>query len=566
MERNRIIIIGGSACGPKAAARARRCDPNALITVVEQSAYVSTATCGLPYYVAGVIKRESSLSVRGPDYFKNVFNVNVITGTRALSIDRSRKTVEAVNLKTGVGLNLEYDHLVLATGSKPVVPDMPGVGLRGIFTLSGIDDANAIKKRISRNVRKAVIIGSGLVGMEMAEALVLKGLDVTVIESLNWLMPAILDFEMAAYLEKHIRRPCLNIVFGQRVSGFEGSNGRVRQVIMESGKLAADLVLIAIGRRPNTQLAAEAGLPIGRTSGIEVNEFLQTSDPAIYAGGDCVENVHLVTGKKVLAPLGSTANKHGRVIGRNITGGRDTFPGIAGTSIAKIFEYTVGRTGLTEQEAAKQGYSPITSLTPGQEHARYYPGARDIIIKIIADKSSRRVLGGEIVGWGGVDKRIDVLATALAFNATVDHLANIDLGYAPPYNSALDPLHNAANIIRNKLSGLARSISPMEVKEKLDRGEDFLVLDVRSEAEWNANRIEAPQVKLIPLDTLRQNLDKIDKDKEIVTICQASVRAYQAQRILDGAGFKNVKFMDGSMGAWPYQSTGFKLEYHKKQA
>ena len=253
-------------------------------------------------------------------------------------------------------------------------------------------------------------------------------------------------------------------------------------------------------------------------------------------------------------PLGSTANKHGRVIGTNVTGGKDTFPGVVGTGVVKVFDYNVGRTGLNETQAKDAGYEIITSLVPSTDHATYYPDARDILVKLIAEKSSGRLLGGQVIGMGDAAKRIDVLATALTLGATVDDLANIDLGYAPPYNSAMDPLHNAANVIRNKQAGYARALTPQEVKNKIDKGEKFVLLDVRSTAEWQAQHIEAPQVKLLPLPELREKMGELDKDDEIVVLCRTSIRAYQAQRILDGAGFKNVRFMDGSLSAWPYET------------
>jgi len=254
-------------------------------------------------------------------------------------------------------------------------------------------------------------------------------------------------------------------------------------------------------------------------------------------------------------PLGSTANKHGRIIGTNITGGSETFPGIVGTAVAKVFKYNVARTGLNEAQAREAGYDIVTSLVPTFDHATYYPGAREIMVKLMANKADGRLLGGQAVGMGETAKRIDVLATALNFGATVNDLANLDLGYAPPYNSALDPLHNAANVIRNKMTRQARSLSPLEVKKKIDNGERFVLLDVRSPQEWNAEHIEAGQVKLIPLPELRHRLDELSADEEIVVLCRTSIRAYQAQRILDGVGFKDVKFMDGSLAAWPYKVT-----------
>ena len=556
MKEQRIVVIGGTACGPKAAARARRCNPQARITIIEQGTEVSTATCGLPYYISGAIRSQSALQMRGAAYFKNVLNIDVLTGTRAVKINRPFCSVEVKNLTTGSVSTLRYDKLILATGSTPVLPPLEGLNLAGIFTLSTLDDANAIREYLTRPARKAAIIGSGLVGMEMAEALSARGIEVTIIDTLRWMLPTMFDYEIAAYLAKHVESKGARLLFGRQVTGFSGdSEGRVSKIVMKDDTLEAGLVILAVGRRPSTILAREAGLEIGKTGGIAVNPHLQTSDPDIYAGGDCVENTHLVTGQKVLAPLGSTANKHGRVIGTNISGGSETFPGITGTAIAKIFDYQAARTGLTEQQARDLGYDILTALVPGAEHAGYYPGGRAIAVKLIAEKESGRILGGQVAGPGDAAKRIDVLSSAITEKILVDDLADVDLAYAPPFNSALDPLHNAANVIRNKRDGIARSITPMEVKKKIDNGEDFILLDVRSELEWASRHIEASQSRLIPLDKLRQEMNTLPREAEIITLCQASVRAYQAQRILDGAGFKNVRFMDGSLSIWPYDTT-----------
>jgi NADPH-dependent 2,4-dienoyl-CoA reductase/sulfur reductase-like enzyme/rhodanese-related sulfurtransferase len=552
---NRIVVIGGTACGPKAAARARRCDPSARITIIEQQDNLSSATCGLPYFVADVIKKESDMVARKVDYFRDVMDMEVLTGTRALAIHPRAHTVEILNQKTDRRYAIEYDNLVIATGAVPVVPNWKGKDLAGIFTLSIIPDATAVMAYLSRlKNREVIIVGAGLIGLEMTEAFTTRGLKVTVVEALDWPLPALLDAEIAAHVEKHLRTKGVAVRCGQRVTGFIGDKEkRVRKVVLGDTELEAGLVLVSIGIRPNIGLAKDAGLTIGAAGGLAVNERLQTSDPAIYAGGDCVEVVNIITGKKNLVPLGSTANKHGRIIGTNITGGRDTFPGVTGTAVAKVFDLNVASIGLNETQAREVGYDTITSLVPAPEHATYYPGARDILVKLIADKTSGRLLGGQVVGLGETAKRIDVLATAITFGAKVDDLSNIDLGYAPPYNSALDPLHNAANVIRNKQSGYARSLTLREVKDKLDKNEKFVLLDVRSTPEWETKRIEAPQVKLLPLTELRERMDELDEKDEIVIYCETSIRAYQAQRILDGAGFKNVKFMDGSLAAWPYK-------------
>jgi len=554
-SKKRIVVIGGTACGPKAAARARRCDPSVKITIIEQKDNLSTATCGLPYYIGDVIKKESALVARQADYFREVMDMEVLTGTRAVTIDRKAHSVTILDQKTGVNATIEYDKLVIATGAVPAIPNWQGKNLKGIFTLSNIPDANAIRDHLSKLDRREVtIVGAGLIGLEMAEAFRARGLNVTVIEALGWPLPALLDEEIAAHVEKHLRLKGINIQCGKRVTGFTGdSGGRVRKVATGETELEAGMVLLSLGVRPNISLAKEAGLTIGATGGIAVDERLQTSDPDIYAGGDCVEVSNIITGKKTFVPLGSTANKHGRIIGTNATGGSETFPGIVGTAVAKVFDYNVARTGLSETQAREAGFDIVTSLVPTFEHATYYPGAREITIKLVADKVDGRLLGGQAVGMGDTSKRIDVLATAITSGGKADGLANLDLGYAPPYNSALDPLHNAANVIRNKLAGQAKALPPLEVKKKIDKGERFVLLDVRSPQEWKAERIEAEQVKLIPLPELRLRLNELSKDEEIVILCRTSIRAYQAQRILDGAGYKNVKFMDGSLAAWPYE-------------
>jgi NADPH-dependent 2,4-dienoyl-CoA reductase/sulfur reductase-like enzyme/rhodanese-related sulfurtransferase len=553
-KQHNIVVIGGTACGPKAAARARRCDPQAKITIIEQGANLSTATCGLPYYVSGVIESESTMVARGPDFFQNVMDMKVLNRTRALAIDPKAHAIDTLNLATNRHATIEYDKLVLATGSTSTLPDWEGRNLQGIFTLTGIEDANAMRSHISQlKTKEIIIVGAGLIGLEMAEAFISRGLKVTVIEALKWALPALLDFEVAAQVEKHLHDKGVKLHFGQRVTGFEGDKtGKVHRVITEDTELEAGLVLVSVGTRPNVSIARDASLAIGSTGGISVNQYLQTSNPDIYAGGDCVENVNRITGEKILAPMGSTANKHGRIIGSNVTGGNETFPGVLGTAIAKVFDYNVGRAGLSESQARAAGYDTVISLVPSNEHATYYPGSQDILVKLVAEESSGRLLGSQVVGPGDAAKRIDVLATALTFGATVDDLANSDLAYAPPYNSAMDPLHDAANVIRNKQSGYARTITPMELKNKLDNGEDFVLLDVRSPKEWDTCGIRTKQARLLPLPELRQRLGELPKDDEIIIFCKTSVRAYVAQRILDGTGFRNVKFVEGSIDAWPY--------------
>lgn len=556
MHNRKILIIGGTACGPKAAARARRCDPRASITIIEQGKNLSTATCGYPYYVSGFIRNQSSLLVKDLAYFKGTLNIDVMVNSVATKIDPKSHTVVVFKQDTGNSSIYPYDKLVLATGASPIVPDIDGSKLGGIFTLSRLEDTENIKNFIAKNkIKKAVLVGAGYIGMEMAEAFAALKIDVEIVEAEDWVMPAFLDFEIARKLENYLESQNIKVHCGWKVTGFTGNKkNMVTAVVTSGGTIETGMVLLAIGTRPNVELARDAGLKIGELGGISVDGYMVTSDPSIYAGGDCVENLNRITGRKLLAALGSTANKHGRIIGTNITGGSQLFPGVMGTAIAKVFDFNIGRVGLTEKDAWASGYSVVTSLVEGNEHATYYPGSRDFLVKMIANGRDGRVLGAQMIGQGDVAKRIDVLATAMSFGATAKDVSNLDLAYAPPYNGPIDPVHHAANTIDNKMSGMAKSLTPGQVKSKLDRDEEFILLDVRTQEEWKEDRIEGRQVKLIPLDELRTHLSEIPRDREIVTMCHSSVRAYQAQRILQGAGYVNVRFMDGSMAAWPFDT------------
>jgi pyruvate/2-oxoglutarate dehydrogenase complex dihydrolipoamide dehydrogenase (E3) component/rhodanese-related sulfurtransferase len=389
--------------------------------------------------------------------------------------------------------------------------------------------------------------------MEVAEALATHELSVTMVEMMASVVPALLDPEIAAHLEKHLKAKGVNVMTSTKVDELEGDDqGRVTGVVTDKGTVEADLVLVAIGVRPNSKLAKDAGLEIGVTGAIQVNERMQTSDPDIYAGGDCVESTNRLTGKPCYVPLGSTANKHGRIIGDNVTGGNSTFPGVLGTVIFKAFDFSVGRVGLSEKECAEQGIPCITALTPGPDRAHYYPTAKPIVLKMISQAETGKLLGIQAVGTGDVAKRVDVVATALSYGAATTDIADLDLGYAPPYSSSVDPLAHAANVIENKMSGIAKGLSPAQVKAKIDSGEDFILLDVRSPKELEAMALKNPRVVNIPLGKLRSRLGELPKDKEIVTFCKISVRGYEAQRILDGAGFESVRFLDGGLAGWPY--------------
>ncbi|HIP63296.1 MAG TPA: pyridine nucleotide-disulfide oxidoreductase, partial [Archaeoglobus profundus] len=549
-----IVVIGGGACGLKAACRARRRDPDAEITVIEASKYPSLGRCGLPYYVGGIVNSIDDLrktlagAVRDADYFKSIKNIDVLIETKAEKIDRNRKVVHIVK-KDGSTDEIPYDYLVISTGARPVRLNLPNADAEGVVTLFDPDDAETILNLWEEEaLDKAVIIGGGLIGLEMAEAFSRLDVDVTIVEIKDHILPALLDREMAMLVQSYLVEKGIKVLTGSRVTEIIARDGKVAGVKVDGKEIEAQLVLMAVGVRPNVELAKDAGLTIGETGAIKVNERLQTSDPNIYAGGDCVENIHLITGKPIYMPLGTIANKHGRVIGDNITGGNSTFPGVLGTTIFKVLDLNVARTGLSEKQAKELGYEVITALVPGPDRSHYYPGQKPIRIKLIADAKSGRILGAQIVGFGVVDKRIDVVATAIQMKATIYDLANLDLAYAPPYSTALDTLIHAANVVKNKKDGLYQTISSYEVKSKLERGEDIVILDVRTEEEYRKfKKIESEKVIRIPLKELRKSIDKLPKDKEIIIVCQIGNRAYEAQRILQGYGFKNVKVMEGGM-------------------
>ncbi|WP_224982088.1 FAD-dependent oxidoreductase [Geomonas agri] len=552
--KKKIVVIGANAAGAKAAAKARRIDPRADIVVLDRGNFISYGACGIPYFLSDTVKELKELMstpvgvVRDQNFFSKVKGVAVRTNSEVTGIDRQRKVIR---LREGEGAETElpYDKLVLATGSSPVVPPIDNVSLDNVFTVKSIEDAELLKERAVPGAT-ACIIGAGLIGLETAEALQGKGMRVTLVEMRDQLLPGVLDPEVAAVVEKQVKLQGVTVFTGCAVTGLAG-DGQVRQVIAGGQEIAADLVVLAPGVKPNVALAREAGLAIGVTGAIAVDERQATSDPDIYACGDCCEATHLVTGNKVFVPLGSTANKQGRVAGINAAGGAATFAGVIGTSILKVFNVNAGKTGLTENEARAQGFDVETVLSPAPDRAHFYPGAKPILLKLVAERGTGRFLGLQAAGEGAVDKRLDAAAAAITFRASVEQLSQLDLAYAPPYSAAMDNLIVAADIMKNKLAGHARGISAREVKRKLDEGDDFILLDVRSPAEHG--EIGIAGAKLIPLGALRERLEELPRDKEIVAFCKISLRGYEAQKILDAAGFANVKFMDGGIMAWPYR-------------
>ncbi|MCX7780005.1 MAG: FAD-dependent oxidoreductase [Negativicutes bacterium] len=555
----RVVVIGGVAAGLKAAAKIRRCNPEAQITVVEKGDLVSYGACGMPYFVGGDIDDFNQLmmtpagAIRNVEFFRSVKNVDVLTKTLATRIDRQAKTVQVKDLTTGEEKALPYDKLIIATGASPLKPPIPGIDLGNIHQLWHPNDAKAVRSGLERGkFENAVIIGAGLVGMEMAEAFKNWEVNVTVIEMKEQIFPAFLDPEVAGAVEKYAREKGIRILTGEKVVKFEGETA-VQAVVTDKQTIPADIVIVAIGVKPNVELAKEAGLTLGPTGAIAVDEYMCTDDPDIYAGGDCVENTNIISGKKVFAPMGSTANKHGRVIGENICGGRVKFRGILNTVVVKVLDYNVGKTGLTEREAKELGREYMTVMTGGHDRPHYMPGAKLMTVKLIFDPRTRRLLGAQSFGEGDVAKRIDVLATALMFGATIDDLFDIDLGYAPPYSGPIDNVAVAANAAMNKLEGALKGISPLTAKETMDAG-GAVFLDVRSPGECKQIRLAGcKDIKYIPLGQLRSRTGELDKDQEIIAFCKISLRGYEAALILEGEGFSNVKVMEGGLVAWPFE-------------
>ena len=555
----RILVIGGVACGPKAASRLKRLLPNADVTIVEKGDIVSYGACGLPYYVEGLFSKIDMLTetpvgvARTPAFFEKAKGVEVIVRTEAVSIDRKNKKVKVKNLDTGAVDDVEYDKLVLATGGSPFRPPIPGIDLKNVWFIRNPNDADTLVREITaQDLKHAVLVGAGFINLEMAEALVARGLDVTIVEMEDQIMPAVLDTDVAMFAARHLRQKGVKIVLGERVTAIGGEN-RVLSVKTERQSIPADLVVIAVGTRPNDSLARQAGLTCADHGGIVVNEYCLSSDSDIYAGGDCALShyVNKLVGTPLYVPLGSTANKHGRIIANHIAGIPTPFNGITCTSIVKAFEFTIGRTGLTEKQARGLNLDVETTTWAGQDKPHFMPGAGPFIIKMVAGRRDRRLLGVQAAGMGDVAKRLDVAASAIFFGASLDQVADVDIAYAPPYGPALDPLITCAHILTNKLDGLAAGISALEAKKRIEEG-NVLVLDVRTPAEVRAMRFPYDAVN-IPLGALRDRLNELPKDRDILAFCKVSLRGYEAQRILNAAGFDRVQFIEGGLAAWPVE-------------
>lgn len=560
MSKKRIVVIGGSAAGPKAAAKARRMDQHAEITIVQKDADLSMASCGYPYYVGGTFDDRNQListptgAVRDPVFFMNAKGITALTRTEAMSIDRENHTVTCRHLDSGEERVLPYDKLILATGAKPVMPPVPGVDLQGITTLQSMGDADMLRRvRDEGAISKAVVVGGGLIGVETCEALNLAGIDITVVEMLPQIL-MFLDWELAKLLENHMRAKGAHIITENPVAAFLGEDGVLTGVKLRNGtELPCQLAVIATGVRPNSTLAAAAGLEIGARGGVSVNEYLQTSDPDIYAAGDCIEITELLTGNQIHAPFGDLANIQGRIVGRNVISDNVvTFPGTLRTGVCKVFDYSAGATGLSERTANVAGFDTVSVLTAAPDKPGFM-GAKLLVMKMVAEKGTGKLLGVQCVGPGDVSKRIAAAAMALHGSLSVDDLAVADLPYAPPFSPAIDNLIAGAHVLENKMSGRLVGISCREVREKVNAGTDMFLLDARGPEEYEQMRLGIGEV-LIPLGALRKRLNEIpaDKDTEIICYCKISLRGYEAASVLMAHGWRNVKVMEGGIMAWPF--------------
>lgn len=538
----KVVIIGGVAGGASAAARLRRLDERAEIIVFERSGFVSYANCGLPYYIGGTIAEKRELTLQTPESFWNRFRIRVKTKHEVLAIDPAAKTVTVKDLSTGKTFTESYDKLVLSPGAMPTRPPLPGIDSEKIFSLRTVEDTLRIHDYVRREKpQSAVLVGGGYIGIEVAENLRELGLDVTIVQRPKQLMNT-LDYDMATFVHAKLREKGIRLELGRSVSGFEERDGQILTLIDGQDPLPADLVLLAIGVTPDSGLAKQAGLALGIKGSIVVNDRMETSAPDIYAVGDAVQVKHAVTGQDALIALAGPANKQGRIAADNICGLDSRYRGSQGSSIIKVFDLTVASMGLTEKAAASAGIdADCVVLSPGS-HASYYPGARPMTVKVVFEKGTFRLLGAQIAGGEGVDKRIDVLAVALHAGMRADELKDLDLAYAPPYSSAKDPVNMAGFMVENLKRGLVKQWH-WDEEPSLARDGSITLLDVRTAAEYERGHIDG--FRNIPVDELRERLGELDRDKPLYVICQSGLRSYIACRILVQEGFDCRNFSGG---------------------
>ena len=538
----KVVIVGGVAGGATAAARIRRLDEQAEIVVFERSGYVSYANCGLPYFIGDVITDPAELTLQTPESFFSRFRVSMKVHHEVTALHPDRKTVSVTNLETGETFEESYDKLLLSPGARPTQPRLPGVGLDKLFTLRTVEDTLRIKDHITQHHPKsAVLAGGGFIGLELAENLRALGLEVTIVQRPRQLMNPF-DADMAALLHAEMRRNGVRLALGHTVEGFVEKDGGVDVLLKDEAPLHADMVVLAIGVTPDTALAREAGLALGIKGSIVVNDRMETSVPDIYAVGDAVQVKHSVTGQDALISLAGPANRQGRIAADNICGGDSRYRGSQGSSVIKVFNLTAAITGVNETNAKKAGLNVDTVLLSPMSHAGYYPGGRVMTMKVVFEQETYRLLGAQIVGYEGVDKRIDVLATAIHAGMKATELKDLDLAYAPPYSSAKDPVNMAGFMVDNLAKGLLRQWH-LEDANALPRDGSVTLLDTRTTGEYRRGHIEG--FVNIPVDELRERLGELPPDKPVYVICQSGLRSYIACRILAGHGFECYNFSGG---------------------
>ena len=538
----KVVIVGGVAGGATAAARIRRLDEQAEVIVFERSGYISYANCGLPYYIGGVIEDPEDLTLQTPESFWKRFRIQMKVRHEVTAIHPDRKTVSVRNLETGEDFEEDYDQLLLSPGAKPVWPELPGMGSERLFTLRTVEDTFRIKEFINQNRPKsAVMVGGGFIGLEMAENLRQLGMEVTIVQRSRQLMNPF-DPDMAAFIHNEVRKHGVKLMLGHSLEGFREKNSGLEVLLRDGVSVSADMVILAIGVTPESMLAKEAGLALGIKGSILVNDRMQTSAPDIYAVGDAVQVKHFVTGADSLIPLAGPANKQGRIAADNICGGDSRYLGSQGSSVIKVFDMTAATTGINEGSAKKAGLHVDKVILSPMSHAGYYPGGKMMTMKIIFEKETYRLLGAQIIGYEGVDKRIDVLATAIHAGLNGNQLKDLDLAYAPPYSSAKDPVNMAGFMIDNLARGQLKQWHLAD-EEKLPRDGSVILLDTRTAAEYNRGHVAG--FRNIPVDELRERIGELEPGKPVYVICQSGLRSYIASRILAGSGYETYNFSGG---------------------
>jgi NADPH-dependent 2,4-dienoyl-CoA reductase/sulfur reductase-like enzyme/rhodanese-related sulfurtransferase len=542
----KYIIVGAVAGGASTAARLRRLDEHAEIVIFEKGEYISYANCGLPYYIGDVIRERDKLFVQTAASFNKRFNIDVRIKTEVTAIDPVRKTITAIDHNTRRSYVENYDKLVLSPGAEPIRPPLPGIATEGIFTLRNVSDTDYIKAYVDKRKKgRAVVVGAGFIGLEMAENLHDLGMEVVIVEMGNQVLAPV-DFPIAAIAQQHIRSKGVDLKLLTTVSGFEKEGENIKVLLKDDDAIMADVVILSIGVKPDTRLAVGAGLKLGPSKGIFVNEYLQTSDPDIYAVGDAIEFANPMTGQSMNTYLAGPANKQGRICANNLVNGNvQAYNGAINTAIVKVFDMTVATTGMASKHLTKAGLYHVVSTTHSGSHAGYYPGAKQMTIQIVFSPEDGRLFGAQIAGYDGVDKRADILASVIKHKGTIYDLEEFEHAYAPPYSSAKDPVNMAGfvaeNILHDKLKVAYRD-------EVMQRRHDSVLLDVRSAEEFAQGTI--PGAINIPIDELRNRINELSRERDTYIFCQIGLRGYLAQRILVQNGFDTVKNISGGFALW----------------